>query len=76
MLFTPQRLAKVDGVSSRKVYLAVLGTMFDVTKGWGHYGARLYPHRVRVRVQSVSEHRSRIVAGWCYGGANVISGLS
>ena len=39
MLFPPERLAKVDGVSSGKVYLAVLGTMFDVTKGRAHYGA-------------------------------------
>ena len=38
VLFPPERLARVDGVSSRKVYLAVLGTMFDVSKGWGHYG--------------------------------------
>ena len=41
VLFPPERLAKVDGVSSRKAYLAVLGTMFDVTKGWSHYGANL-----------------------------------
>lgn len=39
VLFPPERLAKVDGVSSSKVYLAVLGTMFDVTKGRAHYGA-------------------------------------
>ncbi len=45
-MFPPERLVKVDGVSSRKVYLAVLGSMFDVTKGWGHYGARPRPRQV------------------------------
>lgn len=41
MLFAPGRLALVDGVHSRKIYIAILGHMFDVTRGAQHYGEPL-----------------------------------
>lgn len=41
VLFAPERLAKVNGVHSRKIYIAILGQMFDVTKGRHHYGEHL-----------------------------------
>ena len=43
VLFPASRLAKVDGVQSRKIYMAILGRMFDVTQGWQHYGGYSTP---------------------------------
>ena len=42
VLFAPERLALVDGVHSRKIYIAILGHMFDVTLGAQHYGEPLH----------------------------------
>ncbi|KAH8408957.1 hypothetical protein KR009_004545 [Drosophila setifemur] len=38
-LFTPAELAKFDGEEGRPIYLALLGSVFDVTRGIKHYGA-------------------------------------
>jgi hypothetical protein len=37
-LFSAEQLARFDGRRSRRVYLAVLGSVFDVTPGARHYG--------------------------------------
>ena len=41
-LFTPEDLRPYDGQHSRKIYLAVMGHVIDVTRGARHYG-RAYP---------------------------------
>jgi len=38
LMLTPQQLSLYDGVRHRKVFLAVMGTVFDVTAGSRHYG--------------------------------------
>ena len=37
-LFTPQQLAPFDGRGGRRIYLAILGSVYDVTSGAKHYG--------------------------------------
>jgi predicted heme/steroid binding protein len=39
-LFTKDELAKYDGSNGGKIYLAVLGQVFDVTKGGKHYAPK------------------------------------
>lgn len=39
-LFTPAELARYDGTAGRRLYLAVVGDVFDVTSGRRHYGKR------------------------------------
>lgn len=34
----PEELAQFNGVQKKKLYLALLGSIFDVTKGKKHYG--------------------------------------
>lgn len=36
-IFTSTKLAQFDGVQQNNLYLAVLGTIFDVTEGKRHY---------------------------------------
>lgn len=38
-LFTRTELAKFNGEQDTKLYLAILGSVYDVTKGAKHYGA-------------------------------------
>lgn len=38
-LLTVDQLATFDGVHSEKLYLSILGSVYDVTKGAKHYGA-------------------------------------
>lgn len=40
-LFTPQQLAPFDGRGGRRIYLAILGSVYDVTPGAKHYGGSL-----------------------------------
>lgn len=40
LMMTAKQLQLYDGVRYHKVYLAVLGTVFDVTAGASHYGPR------------------------------------
>lgn len=37
-LFTPEELRKYDGGQSHRIYLAVMGQVYDVTHGRKHYG--------------------------------------
>ncbi|CAH0406359.1 unnamed protein product [Chilo suppressalis] len=37
-IYTPEQLSKFNGVSGNRMYLAILGTIFDVSKGIKHYG--------------------------------------
>ena len=37
-MFTKEELSKFTGADERDVYLAILGDVFDVTKGRKHYG--------------------------------------
>lgn len=37
-LFTPEQLATFNGEKGASIYLALLGTVFDVTRGLKHYG--------------------------------------
>lgn len=37
-LFTPQQLQQFDGTGGRRIYLAILGSVYDVTTGAKHYG--------------------------------------
>lgn len=37
-LFTLDELEKYRGIAGRDIYLAILGQVFDVTKGRKHYG--------------------------------------
>jgi len=37
-MFTDDELAEYDGIKNKKVYLAVIGEVFDVTKGHKYYG--------------------------------------
>lgn len=37
-LFDPKELTKYNGVDSKKIYVAVLGSVFDVTPGVRYYG--------------------------------------
>lgn len=36
-VFSANELAKYNGISSKRMYLAVLGTVFDVTQGSKYY---------------------------------------
>lgn len=38
-LLTVDELAKFDGIHNNELYLAILGSVYDVTKGAKHYGA-------------------------------------
>lgn len=40
-LFTPQQLQQFDGTRGRRIYLAILGSVYDVTPGAKHYGKHL-----------------------------------
>ena len=42
-LLTPQQLAQYDGRGGRRLYLAVMGSVYDVTAGAKHYGAWRLP---------------------------------
>lgn len=37
-MFTADELAEFDGIKNKKVYLAVIGEIFDVSKGHKYYG--------------------------------------
>lgn len=37
-LLTVEELANFDGVHSTELYLSILGSVYDVTKGAKHYG--------------------------------------
>lgn len=37
-LFTVEELALFDGVNNKQLYLSILGSVFDVSKGARHYG--------------------------------------
>eukprot|EP01084_Bolivina_argentea_P243794 408595_1 len=37
-MFTAEELSQYDGVKNEKIYLAVIGEVFDVTKGKNYYG--------------------------------------
>lgn len=37
-LFSPSELELYDGIHKPEIYLAILGNVFDVTKGAKHYG--------------------------------------
>lgn len=37
-IFTPDELAQYNGVLKPQLYLAILGNVYDVTKGEKHYG--------------------------------------
>lgn len=39
-LFTPQQLQQFDGTGGRRIYLAILGSVYDVTTGAKHYGPK------------------------------------
>lgn len=38
-LFTVEELALFDGVNNKQLYLSILGSVYDVSKGGKHYGA-------------------------------------
>lgn len=38
LLFTPDELAKYNGIQNEKLFLSILGSVYDVTKGAKHYG--------------------------------------
>lgn len=37
-LLTVEELANFDGIHSKELYLSILGSVYDVTKGAKHYG--------------------------------------
>ncbi|XP_013195554.1 neuferricin [Amyelois transitella] len=37
-IFTPEQLSLYDGVQHKKIYLSLMGSIFDVTAGVRHYG--------------------------------------
>lgn len=37
-LLTPEELTQFDGVHSKFLYLSILGSVYDVSKGIKHYG--------------------------------------
>ncbi|PRW21088.1 Peptide-N(4)-(N-acetyl-beta-D-glucosaminyl)a sparagine amidase F [Chlorella sorokiniana] len=39
-LFTPEQLRPFDGAGGRRIYLAILGSVYDVTPGAKHYGPK------------------------------------
>lgn len=38
-LFTVEQLAAYDGINNKELYLSILGSVYDVSKGAKHYGA-------------------------------------
>ena len=43
-LLTPQQLAAFDGRGGRRLYLAIMGEVYDVTAGMRHYGEAWEEH--------------------------------
>lgn len=37
-IFTVEQLATFDGVTNKELYLSILGSVYDVSKGARHYG--------------------------------------
>lgn len=38
-LFTVEELATFDGIQNKQLYLSILGSVYDVSKGQKHYGS-------------------------------------
>ncbi|KAI8434741.1 hypothetical protein MSG28_003262 [Choristoneura fumiferana] len=74
-LFSPTQLAEYNGVNKEKLYLALLGVVYDVTEGSRHYsrgkdGSRAF---ITGDFQDESEDRDNVLTLSCDESINLIN---